>query len=197
MLHKHRGHAFGGMWVFPGGRLDPEDGTAEEPEVERARRAAAREAAEEAAIVVDPDDLVAFAHWTPPPEAPRRFATWFFVVEAVDVTEVVVDGEEIADHAWVSPDEALSRHELGEIELAIPTWVTLHGLRGAASPASVLEAARSADIVRYATRITALEGAMLAMWEGDAGYHTLDPTTEGQRHRLHMPEGARWIYERS
>ena len=49
----------GGYWVFPGGRVDPGDhlpgGDADEKDA--ARRAAAREAHEEAGVRVDPADL--------------------------------------------------------------------------------------------------------------------------------------------
>src|SRR3546814_2093543 len=48
MLHRTSQVAFGGMWVFPGGRVDPEDRRHEDPDEEAAaRRAAAREAKEE------------------------------------------------------------------------------------------------------------------------------------------------------
>jgi 8-oxo-dGTP pyrophosphatase MutT (NUDIX family) len=193
MLHKHTGHAFGGMWVFPGGRVDPDDPGGNE--LERARHAAVREAAEEASIVVAAEDLVAFAHWTPPPEAPRRFATWFFLVEARHGHEVVVDGGEIADHAWVRPSEALERQGRGEIELAPPTWISLHGLLGFTGAADAIDAARRRDVTYYATRIGSLDGALVALWDGDAGYATADATVAGARHRLVMRDGVPWVFE--
>ena len=58
MLHRNSKIAFGGMWVFPGGRVDEEDTVASADgqidELTTAAAAAAREAAEEAAVVVDP-----------------------------------------------------------------------------------------------------------------------------------------------
>jgi 8-oxo-dGTP pyrophosphatase MutT (NUDIX family) len=197
MLHKNAGHAFGGMWVFPGGRVDPDDGSDGDGDLERARHAAVREAEEEAGLVVAPEDLVAFAHWLPPPEAPRRFATWFFVAEASDVRDVVVDGSEIADHAWVVPAEALERQGRGEIELAPPTWITLHWLASFTEPAEVMAAARAGDPVHYATHIAGLDGALVALWDGDAGYEAHDPAAAGPRHRLVMSDGAPWTYERT
>ncbi len=72
MLRRDSKLAFaGGAWVFPGGRIDPEDypgGEASDDAdavLTAARNAAAREAMEEAGLVVDPDSLAWFAHWTP------------------------------------------------------------------------------------------------------------------------------------
>jgi len=45
----------GGMWVFPGGRVDPDDIPADGDVIEAARHAAVREALEEADLVVDAD----------------------------------------------------------------------------------------------------------------------------------------------
>lgn len=118
--------AFGGMWVFPGGRVEAadEDPTAPGDEVAAARRAAVREAAEEAAMTVPAETLVPLAWWEPPPQAPRRYRTWFFVAAGTPV-DVAVDGFEIEDHQWLAPAEALARHAAGQIELVPPTWVTL------------------------------------------------------------------------
>src|SRR2546428_12558411 len=81
MLRRNSQLAFGGMWVFPGGRVDPVDVDPARPddEMAAARRAAVREALEEAGVVVDPGGPVPVSHWTPPPQAPRRFSTWFFL----------------------------------------------------------------------------------------------------------------------
>ncbi len=104
MLRKNSKIAFGGMWVFPGGRVDPADRAGLEPDDDlgAARRAAAREAQEESALVVEPEALVPFSHWTPPPITPRRYLTWFFLAVAPG-DEVVIDQGEIHEHAWMSP----------------------------------------------------------------------------------------------
>src|ERR671910_113218 len=112
MLRKTKGQAFGGLWVFPGGRVEPVDGEG----LDGARRAAVREAQEETGLLLDPADLVAFAHWLPPPEAPRRFATWFFLARLPEgAADVIVAGGEIGDHVWTTPTAALDRHRAGEL----------------------------------------------------------------------------------
>lgn len=193
MLRKTRGQAFGGAWVFPGGRVEDVDGTG----LAGARRAAVREAQEETGLELDADRLVAFAHWTPPPEAPRRYATWFFLAALPDgAADVVVDGGEIGDHVWTTPAEALDRHRAGEIELLPPTWMTLHRIAAAPDVATVLADVAAGGVERYATRIAATDdGVLVALWAPDAAHEGGDLDAPGPRHRLHM-DPAGWRLER-
>ena len=55
MLRKNSKITFGGMWVFPGGRIDPADYPANGDLQAAARAAAAREATEEANVYLSPD----------------------------------------------------------------------------------------------------------------------------------------------
>ena len=70
MLRKNSKIAFGGMWVFPGGKVDDEDWDGAGEDVDAARNAAIREAAEEAHLRVEAHEMVVFAHWIPPAIAP-------------------------------------------------------------------------------------------------------------------------------
>jgi 8-oxo-dGTP pyrophosphatase MutT (NUDIX family) len=195
MLHRVSKVAFGGMWVFPGGRVDDDDRRVDEDELTWASRAAAREALEECGLAVDPADLVPFAHWQPPAITPRRFATWFFVARASE-GEVVVDGGEIHEHEWLGAREVLDRRDRGEVDLAPPTWVTLHDLAQHDDVDTALaEAAARGPLPHYETRWCGVEGGAVAMWDGDSGYETADPEVIGSRHRLWMLESG-WRLER-
>jgi 8-oxo-dGTP pyrophosphatase MutT (NUDIX family) len=196
MLRRSSKVAFGGMWVFPGGKVDAADraGLAADDELEAARRAAVREAVEEAGLAIPAESLVPFSHWTPPAIAPVRFHTWFFLAPA-PVGRVAVDQGEIHEHAWMRPDEALRRRDAQEIELAPPTFVTIFELSRFGAVAPALAAARGRTPERYTTRIAAVEGGMVALWHGDAGYEAADASRPGARHRLWML-GAGWRYER-
>jgi 8-oxo-dGTP pyrophosphatase MutT (NUDIX family) len=196
MVHRNSKHAFGGMWVFPGGKVDPEDVDSAAPDDEAlaARRAAVREAREEAGIELDPDALVAISHWTPPPEAPRKFTTWFFAAAAPDVHDVAIDGDEIQDHAWITPAEAIRRGDLHEIELAPPTWMTLRALCQHAEVAACLADAARRTPLRFATHLGRAGDDPVAIWEGDVAYDDGDLDRPGDRHRLYMGRGA-WRYE--
>ena len=62
------------VYVFPGGRVDDEDraGLDTDDELGAARRAAVREAHEEAGLAVSAEGMVPFSHWAPPSITPRR-----------------------------------------------------------------------------------------------------------------------------
>ena len=112
MLRKNSRIAFGGMWVFPGGRIDDADHDGTGDLIAAARNAAAREAHEEATVVLAPEQLVHFSYWIPPPIAPKRFATWFFAAEAPD-GEVAIDEGEITHHEWMTAADAMCRRDAG------------------------------------------------------------------------------------
>ncbi len=116
----------GGHWVFPGGRLDDADFLAGSLlEYQAAKRAAVRETFEETGIQINESELIHTAHWTTPPNLPRRFCTWFFVCTLSDSVAVNVDNAEILDHRWLTPTEALARADGSSFVLPRPTLVTL------------------------------------------------------------------------
>jgi 8-oxo-dGTP pyrophosphatase MutT (NUDIX family) len=214
MLRKNSALAFGGMWVFPGGRIDPEDWpAADDPdgpdgpappglELEAARTAAAREALEEADLLVEPSAMVMFSHWTPPDavamNSRKRFATWFFACRAPVGEDgiVTIDGGEIHEDEWVRPGDMLRRRDAGDIQLVPPTVVTLHDLAQHATVDEALDAARSREPFRYVTKILGRpdDGALVALWHGDAAYETEDLDQPGPRHRLTMDDPD-WTFE--
>ena len=197
MLRRNSKIAFGGMWVFPGGKVDPEDSTDHDPGDDQAiaRTAAVREAGEEAGVALRTDDLLPFSHWTPPAVTPRRFITWFFVA-ASPSSHIVIDDGEIHEHQWMPATVALERRDAMEIELAPPTWVSLHELSAWASVDEALGAVRAREPERFETRIALENDQLIALWHGDAGWVSGDSTVPGDRHRLHM-RGDGWRYERS
>lgn len=188
----------GGEWVFPGGRVDEEDleGGHDPHELVAAKRAARREAMEEAGVELDVDELFPIAHWTTPIVLPKRFATWFLLGEVRSATTVVeVDGGEIEDAMWVRPEEALARRERGEIGLPPPTFVTLTWLAPFATAREAIEAFRTRPPERYFPRVCVADEAIVNVFFGDAAFETGDVTCPGPRHRLTMRKGP-WVLER-
>lgn len=202
MVRRNPDLAFGGMWTFPGGAIDPSDGplpsevdesshTWDDPELIRtAARAAARETVEETGLVCDADRLAWFSHWIPPRRPGlKRFATWFFLA-GEPTGELVVDPTENSDGRWVTPTEALGSYARGEFPLAVPTWVTLDDLRGFDSPTAAVAAAETAVRLHH-TRHVRTEALPVLVWPGDAAHESGDPDTHGPRNRVELsPDGG-------
>jgi 8-oxo-dGTP pyrophosphatase MutT (NUDIX family) len=121
-----------GFWVFPGGRLESADGAGDA----RWRTAAAREVAEEVGLDLPVESLVPFDRWVTPQGLPLRFDTVFFLATATDEPPAV-DGHEIVDARWETPQRLLDAAEDGMPVLVFPT---LHQLRRLAAFATVAEA---------------------------------------------------------
>ena len=196
MLRRNEHGQFGGMWVFPGGRVDDGDVDPNAPgdDMAAGRRAAAREAMEEAGIALDPAALVVLSHWRPPSTAPKGFATWFFVAAGSDA-DVEIDGHEIHEHAWLAPVEVLRRRDAGEVTLVPPTFVTLTILAQHGSVADLLTALGAGTPERFHTQIGRDGETAMACWHGDEAYDA-QPGPVGARHRLVMSDDG-WRYERS
>jgi 8-oxo-dGTP pyrophosphatase MutT (NUDIX family) len=196
MLRRNDRGAFAGMWVFPGGRVDDADDDPATPgdELAAARRAAVREAHEEAALVLDPGALVPLAHWRPPASVPKGFATWFFVAAATDAI-VEVDGDEIHEHEWLPPAEVLRRRDSGLVTLAAPTFVTLTLLARHRTVAGLLGTLRAGTPERFHTQIGRDGDVDTACWHGDEAY-VAQPGPSGARHRLVMARDG-WQYVRT
>ena len=136
----------GGAWVFPGGRIDPADRIAARNDTDAARIAACREALEEAAITLNPADLVSFGHWTTPASQPKRFATWFFLADASTSAGIRIDGGEIVAYRWLPVTQALTAAAAATLPMVRPTIATLRQLADYGSVAAALAAAsRAAD----------------------------------------------------
>lgn len=191
MLHKSSRVAFGGMWVFPGGKIDDDDYVGPGDQKTAARNAAARETGEEAGIRMAGDNFVWFAHWTPPLSTARRFATWFFVAATQGEHSISVDGGEIQHHQWVTPAHALKQQADGKIALAPPTWVSLYQLSKFQQINHAISTLSSREPRYYRTRLVKAEnGTPIALWAGDAGYADGKAEISGPTHRLIMKRGG-------
>jgi 8-oxo-dGTP pyrophosphatase MutT (NUDIX family) len=94
-----------GVWVFPGGAVDPEDGASDAGY----RACAVRELEEEAGIVLTAEEeLVLFSRWITPEVVSRRFDAWFFLALAPAHTPPKPDGVETVEAGWFEPAKALA-----------------------------------------------------------------------------------------
>jgi 8-oxo-dGTP pyrophosphatase MutT (NUDIX family) len=196
----------GGAWAFPGGRVDPGDLCGADA-LAAARGAAVRETYEESGLVIAPEQLARFSHWTTPPGRTRRFATWFFLARAPTDREVVVDGVEMHAHQWLGPLAALAAHARGELELPPPTFVSLSVLARWAERApgggtractadELLAFVHTQQPAMFVPRLRASPAGEVALYHGDAAYDGGELDLHGPRHRLlRGPDGYR--YEQS
>lgn len=184
---------FSGKWVFPGGKVDPEDRVDGDDEIEAARRAAVREVLEEVAMQLTPDALVPLNRWEPDPinDGQRRFAAWVFVAVSSD-DDVTIDGVELHEHDWVTPAEAIRRHATFEMDIAPPTWHTLLVLAEHDSVEAMLSWASERTPEHFFSAMAIVDGHAVLAWHGDV----LKGGDEHHRHRLWMIDGA-WRYERN
>lgn len=160
LRRSRRSRTFPGAWVFPGGAVEPCDGS---PEDETSvRRAAVREVMEESGLVIEPAELAEWATWTPPSSAPIRHQTAFFLAPSAEGL-VAVDDVEIEDAEWWSPTAALESHAAGSLSLLPPTWITLHDLRPYRSMQHALDAVAE-GAPHYRTEINTVGGRTLLGW---------------------------------
>ena len=214
LLKRAKELAFGGgSWVFPGGKIDAADlagseaaaalppwlaslDSSQERNYRASQTAGIREAHEEAGLQLTEADLVCFSHWVPPPIAPKRFATWFFLAEVASEQPIVIDDGEIVEYQWLTPQETLRLRNQQELDMLPPTYVTLTELAECANCAEAVQLAQSRPPPLYATKIAVVDDGAVSLWEGDAGYASGQADVAGPRHRLVMEE-AGWVYQRS
>jgi len=157
----------GGVWVFPGGAVDAEEGAGDEAH----RAAAIRELSEEAAVMLsDPAELVKFSRWITPAEVKIRFDTHFFLAPLPAGQEPQVDGEECVDLGWYTPSAALDAYAAEQIELVFPTIKHLEQLGEFPSVDDLLDYARGREVLPVQPKVV-LEGEVARiLLPGEPGY---------------------------
>ncbi len=132
-----------GVWVFPGGAVDPEDGEGEAGY----RACAVRELEEEAGIALPEDEeLVLFSRWITPEVVSRRFDAWFFLALAPAHTPPEPDGVETTEARWFEPQTALDAQEAGKLALAFPTISQLKMLLPYRTSSEAIDAHRGLEV---------------------------------------------------
>lgn len=197
LLRRNAQLAFaGGAWVFPGGAVDTADGLHSATEEQAARVAAVREAQEECGIVLRPEQLAHFAHWTTPTGEKRRFATWFFAaVVPSDASDVLIDEGEIHEYRWLSPKAILTAHASGELNIMPPTYITVKLLEPLRSAEKAIAALVQRKPFWVTPKVSVENGKPVLLYPGDAGYITNQAKILGPRHRtLFSESGLQYIH---
>jgi glyoxylase-like metal-dependent hydrolase (beta-lactamase superfamily II)/8-oxo-dGTP pyrophosphatase MutT (NUDIX family) len=79
------------------------------------------------------DWLTPLSRWVTPPGYPRRFDARFFVAALPEGSMASIEGDEVVDHAWMRPTDALAEMAEGTLALWLPTSTTLQQLEFARS----------------------------------------------------------------
>lgn len=195
LLRRNKALVFaGGLWVFPGGAIDPEDIAEAEQDLHKASRiAAAREAYEESGLQPVLERMVQLSHWTTPVVEPKRFYTWIYAAPVASDDDVVIDGSEIHDSRWIGVRDAVAGHESGELAMLPPTYVTLCDLARYDTVAQMSKGENGRIPDQVFPIFGESDGAMVVMFQGDAGYERGDGGALGPQHRA-VYNGTRWEY---
>jgi 8-oxo-dGTP pyrophosphatase MutT (NUDIX family) len=157
----------GGVWVFPGGAVDAEEGDGDEAH----RLAAIRELREEASISIeDPAELVKFSRWITPAAVSIRFDTHFFLAALPAGQEPKVDGQECVDLGWFTPEGALDAHRAGEILLVFPTIKHLEQLSDFETVTALLAYAAGREVLPIEPHVVVEGEVARILLPGEPGY---------------------------
>lgn len=174
MMKRARTMAFAASaYVFPGGRLDPEDLeqgallddadidfgalalrlSTDEREARGLLVCAARELEEEAGVVVDPRSLVVIDHWVTPEWEPLRYDVRFFVAYLPQGQDPQPRGTEAVEARWLAPADAIGEADAGDILLMAPTRAALEHLLEHSLIEKLIAAAHAREIVPRMDRL--------------------------------------------
>lgn len=189
-----------GAFVFPGGKVEPEDGEGETAFV----NAAIREAFEEAGVILAPNvdleaqervmvrykslkhpifhevlaaegisgslELLPFAHWITPKVRAHRFDTRFYLAAMPESQDVRGDGIEAVSSLWVAPDEMIMSHGHDMNLLMFPTRMSLGVLASARDVAEAVEIVRARAVVPIMPELEKQEDGIYARVPAEAGF---------------------------
>jgi 8-oxo-dGTP pyrophosphatase MutT (NUDIX family) len=127
------------------------------------------------------DLLVPFAHWITPVFMPKRFDTWFYLVDAPPDHVAVHDGHESVDSAWIRPGDAVAEEEAGRLTIIFPTMMQVKKLGRSDTTARALEAARDDTIVTVLPSVTKTDAGPVMRIPAEAGYDVVEAPLDALR----------------
>lgn len=196
-------------WVFPGGKVDPQDldqadkiqrdlpdkasTLLNEPDADNSLAAAlfntaCRETWEETGVSIYPSRLQTWSRWITPNEPSimkKRFDARFFVATLPDGQTASHDGTEATDSRWTTPAQALSDYIDGSIVLAPPQIMTLIALNEFDNTKACLDYAQRHVTYRIKPHVIKTPDTRILTYPGDAEH----PETEQQ-----MPGPTRLVW---
>ena len=181
-----------GFWVFPGGVVEPEDEGVDHNDT--VINAAVRETVEEAGLQIDKSQLLPVSRWITPETIPKRFDTYFFLAPVVS-SDIQIDGEEIIDAVWVSPAEAIKRHQSGGMDMMPPTLVSCMALNRFTTERELVEYYQTKnEQTVFTPKPLKMDGKTVILYPGDSEYEEGEGDSRRLKHRCIFSNGH-WHYE--
>ena len=136
-------------------------------------------------LFVPAHEIVYFSHWITAAGRPRRFNTRFFLARAPQDQGGAHDQSETVHSFWISPRDALERHERQEIEVIFPTRTSLADIGKFTTAAAAVEHTRGLGDIEVNAAVWALdhEGSKRLFRRADPAYfeiHWSDPEETGE-----------------
>ncbi len=123
--------------------------------------------------------LAVFARWITPAAAPKRFDTWFYVVQANSDQLAACDGWETVDAEWIPPRSAIGLAAAGERKVMFPTRMNLQLLAESESGEDAVRRAALRTLVTVEPRVEQREGGPVLVIPHDAGYGVVTEPLSG------------------
>jgi glyoxylase-like metal-dependent hydrolase (beta-lactamase superfamily II)/8-oxo-dGTP pyrophosphatase MutT (NUDIX family) len=135
-------------------------------------------------LYIPAGEMAYVAHWITPANQTRRFNTRFLLMHAPAGQLEEHDNHEIVRSLWLSPAEALSRSQRGELNMVRATQSTIADMNRFASPQAALEHFHgAAEIPENRPCLAQGRDGPKVFGQGDAPYaevHWVDPQESGQ-----------------
>ncbi|MEV8542711.1 NUDIX hydrolase [Streptomyces sp. NPDC051572] len=117
-------------------------------------------------LVLRSDLLGAWARWITPEFETRRYDTWFFVAVLPEGQRTRNASTEADRTVWITPGEAATGYDKGDLTMMPPTIATLRGLIPYGSAAEALSAAPERDLTPVLARASLEADEVVLSWPG-------------------------------
>ncbi|MFI6626414.1 NUDIX hydrolase [Streptomyces sp. NPDC050528] len=127
-------------------------------------------------LVLRSDLLGAWARWITPEFETRRYDTWFFVAVLPEGQRTRNASTEADRTVWITPGEAATGYDKGDLTMMPPTIATLRGLIPYGSAAEALAAAPERDLTPVLARARLEADEVVLSWPGHEEFTKHIPT---------------------
>ena len=126
-------------------------------------------------LTLELDMLHPFARWITPRELPRRYDTRFYVALLPGSQVPQPDRSEAPEGLWVSPNEALRRHDSATFPLVFATKMNLERMARYRSPEQLIASVAPVDLEPVTPQRVQRGGREMFLMPGDEGYAEPSP----------------------